>query len=120
MFARIAETDYYLPGAAVTRDVTTHISTYGFFGEPLVGGTVSAPIDEVYDQTGVSYQWYLDGTAIIGATGASYVVQEGDAGKVLSVMPLKNGAPLWDGAYEVGEASTLSLTSIWSIRSVIR
>ncbi len=104
IFARVAETDDHLPGAAVTQDVTTYISAYGFSGEPIVGGTLSAPIDDVYDQTGVSYQWYLDGTAIAGETGAEYVVQAGDAGKALTVMPLKNGAPLWDEAYAAGEA----------------
>ncbi|MDR1799187.1 MAG: hypothetical protein LBR19_04780, partial [Bifidobacteriaceae bacterium] len=55
-------------------------------GTAQVGQTVTAQAGSwsPADVT-LSYQWQLDGTAVSGATGSTYAVQAGDAGKTLTV-----------------------------------
>lgn len=58
----------------------------------LTGSNVTADISGALP-TGVTfgYQWKLNGTAIPGATGSIYAVQETDYGKTLSVVLTANG-----------------------------
>lgn len=55
-------------------------------GTASVGGTLTAtPGTWDVDGTGFAYQWLRDGTAIAGATGATYRPVAADAGRTLSV-----------------------------------
>jgi hypothetical protein len=50
------------------------------------GQTLTASATAGQSDNGVTYQWYDNGTAISGATGMTYVVQESDEGKRLTVI----------------------------------
>jgi hypothetical protein len=55
-------------------------------GAALVGATVSAEAGEwAPTPAGYSYQWYLDGRPVAGATGSSYRIADTDSGHELSV-----------------------------------
>jgi len=57
---------------------------------PVVGDQLSAVISPA--QATVSYQWKRSGTAISGATGATYVLTEGDQGCQMSVTVTGTGS----------------------------
>jgi Domain of unknown function (DUF2341) len=61
------------------------IGTPTIAGTARVGATVTAAPGEWSPAATPSYQWLLDDTPIAGATGASYAVAAGDAGRQLSV-----------------------------------
>jgi surface-anchored protein len=54
-------------------------------GDAEVGSTLSAQATAAPAADGFSYQWLVDGKTISGATGSSYTVTAGDAGKKVSV-----------------------------------
>ena len=59
-------------------------------GTPQVGETLTAGTSDIVDEDGLenvsySYQWLADGVNIDGATGSTYVLADGDAGKTIKV-----------------------------------
>ena len=59
--------------------------TVRVFGNPSVGNQLSASITGSFNNVGIGYQWFSDGTPISGATASAYNLQAIDAGKSLSV-----------------------------------
>lgn len=108
-------------------------------GSPVVGGTLTTTTGTWTPvPTSFAYQWLADGTAISGATAASYVPVAGDVGKRLSVRVtarragssdgvasstqtvavkqsdfVNNTAPIVSGTAEVGSPLTAS-TGTWT------
>jgi hypothetical protein len=54
-------------------------------GNAAVGQVLKAEVKNWHAGADLSYQWLVDGQAISGATGSSYTVTAGDAGKKVSV-----------------------------------
>ncbi|MDE6476205.1 MAG: LPXTG cell wall anchor domain-containing protein, partial [Erysipelotrichaceae bacterium] len=55
-------------------------------GNAVVGSTLQAVLQDVpANAQNISYQWYVDGVAIPGATSDSFVVEEAYAGKSITV-----------------------------------
>lgn len=57
-------------------------------GLAVEGQTLAAMLDGLDDPDGLgtlSYQWYADGAAIVGATGASFTLTNGEVGRAVSV-----------------------------------
>ena len=84
-------------------------------GIPKVGVRLSSSYGEFYDSNGTvdnlyvtdRYQWYVDGTAVEGATGRSYQVRSGDVGKRITyVLSFKDD----DGYAEALESAPTSIT----------
>lgn len=70
-----------------------------------VGSTATVDVDKTEKITGASlsgyaitYQWYLNGEKVEGATGKSYTFKEADLGKKVSVVI--NGGALWGKSSE--------------------
>ncbi len=64
-------------------------------GNPFIGQDLTvapAPVND--EEVEPTFQWKADGTAIEGATGTTYTVQAGDAGKTITVEQIvaRNGA----------------------------
>lgn len=57
------------------------------------GDTLEADIAEQLTDY-VTYQWYVNGSAVSGETGSQYVVREGDAGKTVALAVTGNGTEL--------------------------
>jgi hypothetical protein len=64
---------------------TLHVGEPAMGGVARVGETVTASPGEWSPSATPSYQWFLDGAPIAGATGSSYAIAPGDAGHQLSV-----------------------------------
>ena len=56
-------------------------------GATKIGQTLLAKVEDAdgVQPQNIKYQWFADGDAISGATGASYTIQPGDKGKTLTV-----------------------------------
>ena len=56
-------------------------------GATKIGQTLLAKVEDAdgVQPQNIKYQWFADGDAIPGATGASYTIQPGDKGKTLTV-----------------------------------
>jgi Ca2+-binding RTX toxin-like protein len=58
-------------------------------GTPTQGETLTADLSALADADGLpasfSYQWYADGTAISGATAATFVLTQAEVGKAISL-----------------------------------
>ena len=56
-------------------------------GATKIGQTLLAKVEDAdgVQSQNIKYQWFADGDAISGATGASYTIQPGDKGKTLTV-----------------------------------
>ncbi len=72
---------------AITGTVTISVASHGS-GEPdtaiAVGDTLLAET-QLTPQVAVTYQWYLDGAAVPGATAETFLVPSGSAGKSITV-----------------------------------
>ncbi|WP_158771200.1 NosD domain-containing protein [Paraglaciecola sp. L1A13] len=70
-------------------DVVYRINSQGFVviqGTPTVGNILATEITDLDGATGsISYQWFADDTAIVGATESSYMVDASLVGMVLTV-----------------------------------
>ncbi|WP_341925094.1 carboxypeptidase regulatory-like domain-containing protein [Nocardioides psychrotolerans] len=86
------------PTEAIGTDAIVNNALPTISGSPVVGGTLTTtngtwtPVP-----TSFAYQWLADGTAISGATAASYVPVAGDVGKRLSVRVTAKRAGSSDG-----------------------
>ena len=75
-------------------------------GAPMVGGTLSAASDAWKPQvSSYSYQWLRNGTAISGATSASYQPTAADLGAVLAVR-MTGSAPGYTSATTTSDSTT--------------
>ncbi|WP_205471137.1 immune inhibitor A domain-containing protein [Nocardioides sp. SYSU D00038] len=71
----------------VGRKFVAATSPASITGTPAVGQTLTAVAPDFWqDDVSTSYQWQVDGKAIWQATGETYVVQPGDAGKKIGVV----------------------------------
>lgn len=66
--------------------VTTFTAAPSITGTAQVGQTLTATNGTIVGGTFTSRQWLRNGSAISGATGATYVPQAADVGKALSVI----------------------------------
>lgn len=57
-------------------------------GTPKVGQTLTANLGTWMSGTTLSYQWTKNGSNISGATNATYVIQDADAGSLISVFAI--------------------------------
>ena len=95
-FTDDAENEESLTGvatAAVAAAARTNNPAAGaptVIGTPQVGQTLTASTSDIADEDGLtnvsySYQWLADDVNIASATGSSYVLANGDAGKTIKV-----------------------------------
>lgn len=73
------------PGGAVGAGTIVLSQTPTITGTPKVGQTLTATAASLTAGVTLTYQWLRNGSAISGATSATYVVQEADAGANVSV-----------------------------------
>ncbi|MDN4163284.1 nidogen-like domain-containing protein [Nocardioides abyssi] len=95
-------TDGKATSAAVTvakGDAPTATTAPAVTGDAEPGGTLTVS-SGTWSEPGVTfaYQWLVDGTPVSGATGPSYVVRTGDAGKKVSVRVTATKAGYADGS----------------------
>lgn len=71
------------PTAVVAGTVT--INRAGADGTPRVGDILSTTLGSTWTATSYAYQWLRNGTAIAGATAATYTLQAADLGALVNV-----------------------------------
>jgi CSLREA domain-containing protein len=78
---------------------------------PVQGDTLTASVSDADGATGaISYQWYRDGGAISGATGATYTTDQADVGAVITVVVVYTDD---QGTFEsVSSAATAVVTNL--------
>jgi hypothetical protein len=79
-------------------------------GSARVGATVAADLGAGTATDGLTYQWMLNGTAIKGATAASYTLVPADAGKELQLRLSSRGISVITKAVRV-QAATFNAAS---------
>lgn len=98
--------------AAVTPTTTNTNGVATIIGTPQVGQTLTANVSDANGINGaITYQWLADGTAINGATAATYTPTADDVGKVISVRATYTNQAGTQGQETVTSAATAAVTS---------
>lgn len=104
-----------MPSAEIS--IPANIGAPMISGTPSIGQTLTASTGTWSGSpTGYAYQWLRAGVAIIGATGATYVVQTADAGATIAVTVTASNAGGSASATSsaVGPITASSVTDWWT------